>query len=507
MLNSTVQLLERAAERFGSRIALEEEEESLTYLQYRTLSRRIGTGLLQQNLNRRPVVVMLPKSARCLLAFMGAMYAGCTYVPMNLSTPVPRMEKMFENLAPAALIAEESNAETLSRQFPGIPVLKVEQLLQTEEDPAALAQSLDAAVDTDPIYIMYTSGSTGMPKGVTIPHRGVIDYAHWVVERFGFNTDTVMASQAPFYFDNSIFDIYGAMLSGAKLMIVPEGLYMFPLKLPQYLAEHEVTSIFWVPTVMINVANSGALSEVPLPKLKNVAFCGEVMPNAQLNIWRRALPDTTFANLYGPTEISDVCCYYIVDREFADSDPLPIGKACENMRVLILKEDGTEAATGEQGELCVIGSGVALGYWNAPDITAKVFTSNPLLPTVSQRMYHTGDLACRSEDGLIMFQGRKDNQVKLRGNRVELGEVESAAMCVPGVENACAIMDQAGQQIVMFVETRESFLLRRFNVQLKKYIPNYMMPGKLVCMEQLPHTPNDKIDRVALRRLVENGEV
>ena len=259
-----------------------------------------------------------------------------------------------------------------------------------------------------------------------------------------------------------------------------------------------MTSIFWVPTVMINVANSGALEGHPLPRLKNVAFCGEVMPNTQLNIWRKALPDCQYANLYGPTEITDVCCYYRVDRPFADHESLPIGRACENMRVRILTDEGREAAVGETGELCVLGSGVALGYWNNPEQTAKAFVPNPLSPW-PERMYRTGDLARWGEDGLIYFLGRKDSQIKLKGNRIELGEIEAAAMCVPGVENACALFDAERERIVLFVEGGGGLSLRKMNLALKQYIPQYMLPGKLVAMDRLPHTANDKIDRVALR--------
>lgn len=498
MLNSAVRMLQQSAARYPDCIALEDGDVLLTYAEYLDRAQRIGTGLIEAELRRAPVVVMLPKSADALCTFMGAMFAGCPYVPMNMNTPVPRLEKMFENLRPGAMVCYRAQYDEMVKAFPDIRVLSLEDLLELKADHQALERSLSNVADTDPIYIIYTSGSTGVPKGVTVPHVGVIDYAHWLVERFGFDTETVMASQAPFYFDNSVFDIYGSMLSGGKLIIVPEMLYMFPGKLPQFLKDHDVTSIFWVPSVMINIANSGVLNGIDLPRLKNIAFAGEVMPNTQLNIWRRALPGRSYANLYGPTE-TDVCCYYIVDREFADSDPLPIGIACENRRIHILTEDNREAEVNEQGEICVVGCGVALGYWNAPEITEKVFINNPLQSNVPQRMYRTGDLGCRNEEGLIMFQGRKDNQVKIRGNRIELGEIESAAMCVPGVENVCAVLDQENQLIVLFLETKASFTMRRFNVELKKYIPNYMLPGKLVCMERLPHTPNDKIDRVALK--------
>ena len=505
MLNSAVRLLEQTAAAYPERTAIEDNDLSLTYAEYLRQARMVGTGLINASLNRGPIVIMLPKSTQALVSFMGAMYAGCPYVPMNLSTPNSRLQKMFENLSPSAMIADDAQVEKLRADFPKIPILSFSRLLDTPIDDAALEKSLDRVVDTDPIYIMYTSGSTGMPKGVTIAHRGVLDYANWVVERFSYDKNTVMANQAPLYFDNSIYDIYGCMKCGGKLILTPESLFLFPSKLPPFLAENEVTSIFWVPTVMINVANSGALDSAELPKLKNVSFCGEVMPNLQLNVWRKSLPNCTYANLYGPTEISDVCCYYVVDREFADSDPLPIGKACENTRIHLLTDANEEAKVDEQGEICVVGSGVGLGYWNAPELTAKAFVQNPLQKNVPQNMYRTGDLAVRTEEGLILFRGRKDSQIKLRGNRIELGEIESAAMCIEGVENCCAILDEAKQQIALFVETALTMNLRKFNLEMKKYVPTYMLPGQLICMEKLPHTANDKIDRVRLKASLQEG--
>ena len=207
-----------------------------------------------------------------------------------------------------------------------------------------------------------------------------------------------------------------------------------------------------------------------------------------------------YANLYGPTEISDVCTYYIVDRPFNDSDPLPIGKACENMRIIILNEDNKQAKVNEQGEMCVIGTGVSLGYWNNPEITAKAFMQNPLNPYYEERIYRTGDLAYINDDGLIMYVGRRDNQVKIKGNRIELGEIENAAMCVDEVLGACAVVDENEQKIVLFVESKADLKLRKVNLELKKYIPNYMLPGKLVVMDKFPHTANDKIDRVTLKK-------
>ena len=497
MSNSAIRLLERAARLWPERVYVEEEGGSATYAALLARARTIGAALLG---DRRPVVVYLPKSIDALAVFFGAMCAGRPYAPVDAHIPVARLEKIAASLEPAYIVTNEALLPNLEGADLGAaePVL-LSQLEGAAPDDAGVDAAIGAVIDTDPIYVMYTSGSTGTPKGVTIPHRGILDYADWVADTFAFDEGTVMANQAPFYFDNSTFDIYGTLRCGGRLLLTPETLFLFPLKLPEYLEEHGVTSIFWVPTVMINVANAGALEGHPLPELKNVAFCGEVMPNTQLNIWRKALPHCAYANLYGPTEITDVCCYYKVDRPFENHESLPIGKACENMRVHILTDDGKEAAPGETGELCVLGSGVALGYWNNPEQTQKAFCLNPLSPAFPERMYRTGDLAQCGTDGLIRFLGRKDSQIKLKGNRIELGEIESAAMCVPGVENACAIFDAPAERIVLFVEGGQGMNMRQMNKQLKGYIPQYMLPGKLVCMDKLPHTANDKIDRVRLK--------
>jgi len=504
MMNSAVRLLDEAALRYGPRPAVEDESGVLTYSEYQDLARRAATGLLPLVPGRRPVLVYLPKSVSALAVFMAAQYIGSPYVPVDVHIPMERLGKIVETLAPGAIVTNGAWRPALDALDLGeVPVCLWEDLISSGRDDGAVDRRLGQVMDTDPIYIMFTSGSTGTPKGVVIPQKGIIDYSRWVVETFGFGPETIMANQAPFYFDNSTFDIYGCLRCGGKLVLIPDALVLYPLRLPEFLAEKQITSIFWVPTVMINVANSGALEGVSLPRLKNVAFCGEVMPNKQLNIWRKNLPECRYANLYGPTEITDVCCYYKVDRPFADDEPLPIGRPCENMRVYILREDGTEAGVGEPGELCVAGTGVALGYWNAPELTAKAFTANPLNPKWPERIYRTGDIAYRNGEGLIMFRGRRDGQIKIKGNRVELGEIETAAMCVEGVENAAAVFDAEEEKIVLFTEGPGTLPLRRFNLELKKHIPQYMLPGKLINMEKLPHTANDKIDRVALKKRME----
>ncbi len=224
------------------------------------------------------------------------------------------------------------------------------------------------------------------------------------------------------------------------------------------------------------------------------------MPNTQLNIWRKNLPDCMYVNMYGPTEATDIATYYIVDREFENHETLPIGKVCANMRALILNDENQQCKTGEQGELCISGTGIALGYWNAPDITEKAFVQNPLNSKYHDRIYRTGDLVYENEEGNIIFIGRKDSQIKLRGNRIELGDLESAAATVDGADSVCALFDADRQEIVLFIETSVEINARKFKTELKKYVPAYMVPSRIVTINKFPHTPSGKIDRVGLRK-------
>ena len=505
-MNSVACLLERAAARWPANIALEDTQGTLTYGELRRRARAAAAALGRLGLGPgRPAAVFLPKSNACVVSFYAALYCGAPYAPLDYGAPWERIRRTLENLRPTVLITDEAGREKLA-DFADCAVVDYAALETATGDDAAVGAALDAAVDADPAYIMYTSGSTGTPKGVAVPHRGVLDYAAWLAKLFGFDEHDVMGLQSGFHFDFSVSDLYASVLVGAKMLIIPEALFMYPAKLMEFVRDKRVTAIFWVPTLLSSVADSGVLSELELPDLRTVAFSGEVMPNKQLNIWRRALPHIVCANLYGPTEVTVECACYIADRPFRDEEPLPIGRARPNMRVVILREDGTEAAAGEAGELCVIGSQLALGYWNDPEETARAFAPNPLTGSWPEPMYRTGDLAYREADGLMHFVGRKDSQIKLHSIRVELGDIENAARAIPGVTNACAVFDAANERVVLFAETAQELTLRKFNLALGALLPKYMLPGKLVCMERLPLNANRKIDRAALKAsLAEDG--
>lgn len=505
MLNSAARWLEKTAARFPERTAVEDEWGQLTWRELEEAVERTATAMLELGVQpNQPVLVYLPKSRESVVTFLAALYAGCPYAPVDYAIPRERLARTLDNLRPGLVVTDQEGMAHLAELGAEKAVLYT-RLAAAEADHRRVMDRLAAVVDTDPCYIMYTSGSTGVPKGVTVPHRGVLEYAQAVADTFGLTEASVLGLQSGFHFDNSVFDLYGCLMTGARLVIIPEILFMYPHKLMDLLEEKGVTCVFWVPTVMISVANSGALEGRSLPALKTVVFAGEVMPNRQLNLWRRALPGRVYANLYGPTEITVDCTCYLVDRDFADSEPLPIGKPWRGARVLLLKEDNTPAAAGEEGEICVLGSGVALGYWNAPEQTAKAFVRNPLNPNYPEVMYRTGDLGKWDADGNILFCGRRDHQFKLRGNRIELGDIETAAATLEGVDKVCALFDEGSQEIILAVESKSALSLRKVNLALGRLIPKYMLPKRLEVFETLPLTPNRKIDRVLLRRQLVEG--
>ena len=376
-----------------------------------------------------------------------------------------------------------------------------EETICSEEDETAVKPYTEKIIDTDLLYVLFTSGSTGVPKGVSICHRSVIDYTDWVTETFNITQKDTFGNQAPFYFDNSILDIYSCMKTGATLNIIPKKLFFQPVPLLEYIKYNKINTIFWVPSALIVVSKLKAFRNVDLSDtLKRVLFCGEVMPNKQLNIWRKFLPNVTYANLYGPTEITDACTYYIVDREFSDDEPLPIGIPMSNTDILVLNDEDKLVTDDEVGELCVRGTSLAMGYYNNLEKTRSAFVQNPLNKAVPEIIYRTGDLVRYNEYGEIIYISRKDFQIKHLGHRIELGEIETAISSLEEVTLNCCLYDEKNQRIVLFVDAQvdRDYIKER----LKKLVPEYMIPGKVICLENMPINANGKIDRIKLKEFM-----
>ena len=503
MKNSVLSWLDETAKRLPNKLALQDISGNITYQEYRSKSLAIAYKIVELNKGemKKPIVVYLEKGKEVLVSFMGVAYSGSFYSPIDTEMPQSRVDKILEVLKPEIVITTNKLKTNFEKfNFYGSYII-YEETICSEEDETAVKPYTEKIIDTDLLYVLFTSGSTGVPKGVSICHRSVIDYTDWVTETFNITQKDTFGNQAPFYFDNSILDIYSCMKTGATLNIIPKKLFFQPVPLLEYIKYNKINTIFWVPSALIVVSKLKAFRNVDLSDtLKRVLFCGEVMPNKQLNIWRKFLPNVTYANLYGPTEITDACTYYIVDREFSDDEPLPIGIPMSNTDILVLNDEDKLVTDDEVGELCVRGTSLAMGYYNNPEKTRSAFVQNPLNKAVPEIIYRTGDLVRYNEYREIIYISRKDFQIKHLGHRIELGEIETAISSLEEVTLNCCLYDEKNQKIVLFVDAQvdRDYIKER----IEKLVPEYMIPGKVIYLENMPINANGKIDRIKLKELM-----
>lgn len=502
MQASVLEWLDNSSRQFGDKMAVCDDDGQITYRQYHDKAVGLARAIIDSgSMAKEPVVVYLEKSAKVLVSFLGIAYAGDFYSPVDIEMPRQRVDKILEVLQPKLVITSNKLKENFEKfNYTGDYIL-YEDIVPLPADELVERRKRQI-IDTDLLYVLFTSGSTGIPKGVAITHRGVIDYTDWVTDTFSVSSADRFGNQAPFYFDNSILDIYSCLKTGAALYIIPKELFIQPVRLLEYIKSNTINSIFWVPSALIVVSKLKAFRSIDLSHvLKRVLFCGEVMPNKQLNIWRTFLPDAAYANLYGPTEITDACTCYIVDREFSDDEALPIGFPMKNTDILVLDEnDHLIKEPGKIGELCVRGTGLAVGYYNDPERTKEVFVQNPLHNAYEEKIYRTGDLVEYNQYGELVYMSRKDFQIKHLGHRIELGEIENAVSALPEVTRCCCLYDDKHSRITLFLDTDLS--KEELCMQLKNMIPEYMHPGKVIYMENLPLNGNGKIDRVKLKEFL-----
>lgn len=486
--------------------AVVDHDHSYTFEQLERFAKNCAAQILgRTTASNQPIAVFLPKSIQTIVADLGILYSGNCYANLDLKSPPERLRGILQNLGASIIITSAEHAATLHGV--GVPE---EQLLLAEtamaapatHDNAVLLARLDHVIDTDPLCIIHTSGSTGIPKGVALNHRSTIDFMDWVFAQLGLDGSEVIGSLSPFYFDIYTLELYLCLAKGATLVIIPEQCAAFPVKLLDFMVAQAISFVFWVPTIMVNIANQDLLAKRELAALRKVFFAGEVFPTKHLNYWRRHLPGVQFVNLYGPIEISVDCTYFVVNREMADDEKLPIGLPCRNTDILILNERNQMAKVDEPGELCVRGSSLALGYWNNPERTAQAFVQNPLNPHYPELIYRTGDLVYRNSRSEIMFIGRKDFQIKHLGYRIELGEIEHAVLQVDGIRNGCVAYNQNRKEITLFFESEQDLSAAYIRERLIAFLPKYMLPTVFVRVDQLPRNPNGKIDR---QQLAEEG--
>ncbi|MBQ6696070.1 MAG: amino acid adenylation domain-containing protein [Lachnospiraceae bacterium] len=498
MVKSVLDYLEKSLCLYPDKLAVVHGEESYTYRELTQKVKAMGSYLVSKGLTvNAPVVVLLDKELRALPTFWGITYGGGIYVPLDAHAPVNRLKLIMEVLQPAFVITNETFLDKAQELADSEQIIMVDAAFEQEINEAALAEIRKQQIDTDPVYIICTSGSTGVPKGVVISHRAVIDFTEEASEVMEFSEKEVFANQAPFYFDASVPDLYCTIRNGATLHIIPQNMFSFPIRVLEYIKEHGVNAIYWVPSALIVAANLRALGEVDISGLKKVMFCGEVMPTKQLNMWKKHLPDAKYVNYYGPSETTYASTYYVIDREFSNDEPLPIGKPAINTGVLILNDENKLAAPGEIGELCIKGSGVALGYYNNPEKTKEAFVQNPVNTKYPEIIYRTGDLVRENERGELEYVCRKDFQIKHMGYRIELGEIEHAAMSLEAMKRVCCLYNQRKQNIVLIYEGDVE--AAEVKAEVKNRVPEYMVPGIIHKLEKMPMNANGKIDRVLLK--------
>lgn len=502
MISNVSFWLDKTAEKVPDKIGFGDEKTRYTFSEIREKSLQIAQAIVECGLFKKPIAIYMEKSADCLIAFMAVAYSGNFYCPIDVNMPSSRKQKIVECLKPELFISKSDYINEV-RPFYNGQVIDYDKVSTSNAciDYNVVFKQRDKCCDTDLLYVLFTSGSTGVPKGVTISHRSVIDYIDCIQDVFDIDETVTWGNQAPFYFDNSILDIYSSVKTGASLEIIPKDLFSWPVKLIEYILEKKINSIFWVPSEMIMLSKVKALDKFQLDGvISKILFCGEVMPCKCLNYWRKAIPSALYANLYGPTEITDACTYYIVDRDFDDDEPLPIGKPFKNTDVMLLG-DNNNLVTAEDttGEICVRGTSLSLGYYNNKEKTEQAFVQNPLNNSYIEYIYRTGDLGKYNSMGEIIYLARKDFQIKHMGHRIELGEIETAASSLDGISMVCCLYDDKRRKIVLVFEGDAEE--REIRESLAEKIPEYMIPGRYCVIDRMPINANGKIDRVKLKEL------
>ena len=496
-ITNILEYLENTVDKVPEKTAFSGENHSLTFRELYNESRSVGSFLAQQKLYAQPVVVFMAKTPRAISAFLGVIYSGCFYVALDEEMPRHRIELIISTVNARAVICDSETRPLMKEYGYDGDVYLYDDIAFASPDEDLLAKIRCSQTDTDPIYAVFTSGSTGVPKGVLACHRSVIDYIENLSDVLGFDENTVYGNQAPFYFDAALKEIIPTMKFGATTHIIPKSLFMFPIKLVEFLNEHKINTICWAASALTIVSSFRTFEKIKPEYLERIVFVGEVFPIRQLNMWKEAVPDALYVNLYGPTETTGVCCYYKVDREFGLDETLPVGRPFHNTTVMLLKDDNTPAAGQEVGEICVKGTCLTLGYYNNPEKTRESFVQNPLNNMYPETIYKTGDLGRYNERGELCYVSRKDYQIKHMGHRIELGEIEVVVNMHKGIRTNCCIFDDNRKKIVLYyVGSATRAEVAQFT---KEKLPRYMFPNVIIPLDEMPYTPNGKIDRVALK--------
>lgn len=504
MKKTIIEYFETTAKTYPQNVAVADLDNQLTYQQLRTMARNVACQIAAHNIRHKPIALFLKRGTSLPAAMMSVLYSGNFYVVLDFESPRQRIEKILDTLSPAMIIYESEFQDIVDCFDDSICKFNFENALEADlHDDKILEDIQRTATSSDPAYALFTSGSTGVPKGALLTHMNVISYIHWFTDCFHINSDTIFGSQTSLYFSMSVSDFYGSMFTGATYQIIPKTYFAFPAKLVSFMDQRNINTIYWVPSAL-GIAAKFDLFKYCLPKtLTTVLFAGEVMPVKYLNYWRKYLPDVLYANLFGPTETTDICSYYIVDRDFEQTQSLPIGIACDNCKLFLIDQDGKEVLDHAVGELYVGGPFVASGYFCNPSKTNEAFVQNPLHSNYPEIVYRTGDLVHRNEYGELEYVGRKDFQIKHLGYRIELSEIEAALNSAEHVELTICVYDAQADRLLLAYESQYD-LDSQLNEVAQAALPHYMRPSEFKRFDAFPKNANGKIDRKEILNTILN---
>ena len=492
MQKSVLDWLDLAACRFGDKTVFQTKENSICFSRLLHQSKAIGSYLCGQIMPRSPVAVLTGRRVDTPACFLGIVQAGCFYAPMDASMPVPRLRQNLEVLQASHMIVDREHLETAAALHFSGHIHVLEDILQTPVQEERLAAIRRAITEEDPLYVIFTSGSSGIPKGVITSHHALMCYIESVQKVLQLSDSDVLGNQSPLDYIAAIRDIYLPLLTGASTVILPKNEFSMPTQLFETLDTYGVTTLCWSVAGLEVPAKLHAFDSVKPHFLKKVIFSGSVMPGHVLRVWQQNLPETVFINQYGPTEATASCTYHVVTETVQDDTVLPIGIPYENYRVVLLNEDGTETPDGQTGEICISGPALALGYYHDPVRTAQSFIPNPLCPQYRSLLYKTGDLGSWNEQGELEFHGRRDRQIKHMGHRIELDEIEKTAGMVAGIEQCCALYQKEKEQLWLFYTGEATS--RDIVLHFRQEMPAFMVPRKLMKLSAMPCLPNGKTD-------------
>lgn len=502
MENCVLDWLEKSASLYPDKTAYTSLENSITFSEVMDKAKRIGSAIAKTSSSNTPIAVILDKEVSTISAFLGVVYSGHAYAPIDITLPESRIEKILSCLKPTSIITETKYLEKVYNLCNSVQtnssIIELDAAIKSDIDEDSLSKIRDRIIATDPLYVIFTSGSSGVPKGVITSHHSLMCYIDAYVGVMGIDKDDKLGNQAPLDYIAAIRDIYIPLYKGASTLLIPKNYFMQMDKLSELIDEHKITSLGWSTSAMVVLTSLGITDEDNLKSVTKICFSGSIMPGGVLRKWQQLLPKTLFVNQYGPTEATASCTYYVVDHIVNEDENIPIGQPYKNYKILLLKEDGTESAIGEEGEICVSGPILALGYYNNLAKTHEDFIQNPLNNSFEERIYKTGDIGIIDKDGLLYFHGRKDRQIKHMGHRVELDEIELAAATIEGMNECCVLYNS--KESVLWLFYAGNISIKELATGLRKQLPGFMIPRKLEQLDALPKLPNGKIDMSTLKK-------